>query len=75
MNDAIPMTKDHMCFTFIHAVEELTEVFSLAVVDVLLPGFSVLTAQQDQLSLLASHRAKMWDLYYHGPVKKKNTRF
>lgn len=61
-----------MCFTFIHAIEELAEVSSLAVVDVLLPGFSVLTAQQDQLPLLASHRAKMWDLHDHGPVSEKS---
>lgn len=54
-------------FTFVHAIEELIEVVSLAVVQMLLPGFSVLTAQQDQLSLLAPHRAKMRDLHYHRP--------
>lgn len=56
-----------MSFTFIHPAEELIEVVGLTVVQVLLPGLSVLAAQQDQLSLVASHRAKMRDLHYHRP--------
>ncbi|KAA8581287.1 hypothetical protein FQN60_002868 [Etheostoma spectabile] len=48
----------------------LTEAIALIVVQMLLPAFSVLAAQQDQLSLLAPHRAKMRNLHYHGPGKE-----
>lgn len=54
-------------FTFIHSIEELIEIISLTVVEMLFPGFSVLAAQQDQFSLLAPHRAKMGNLHNYRP--------
>lgn len=54
--------------TFIHPIEELVEVLGFAVVQMLLPAFSVLTSQQDQFPLFAPHGAKVRYLDNDRPV-------
>lgn len=58
---------DHSQPTFIHAIQELVEVFSLIIILVFLPCLSILTSQHDQLALLAPQRAKMGDLHNDWP--------
>lgn len=60
----------HHHFTFIHAIEELIEVFSFAVIMMLLPGLTIFASEHNELSLFPSHGPKMRDLHNHRAVKK-----
>lgn len=56
-------------FTFIHAIKELMEILSFAIIKMLLPGLSILTPQHDELALIPPHGSEMRDLNNHRAVR------
>lgn len=57
--------------TFIHASEQLHQVFLSGVKLMLLPRVAVVAPQHNQLSLSAPHGTKVRDLYDHRTLEKK----
>lgn len=59
--------------TFIHAIQELGEVFVFAVKLMLLPGLTIFTAENNKFPLLPSHGPEMRDLHDDRARKQKAT--
>lgn len=60
-------------FTFVHAVEQITELLWSVVRLMFLPRVTVIAAQHNQLPLLPPHGAKMRDLHNHRAARETRT--